>query len=272
MIEIIGKNGSGKTYLANKLYDLGFKRSIGYTTRPMRDGEVDGVDYFFITSKQFEEYIVGNSFIDYKTRNGYYYGILNKNITDNTIFVSGDTKKIEEVTGYDILRLYVDCDLSNRYSRVLMRNDSEKDIFDRFHTENFSYLYEFNAIFINNCHNDNTALDDIKNIIINDDFNDKLITNREFIKNEVDNFDISTINDLEDKLLVLLKFEEYLLRKLFLENKNLSSYIAIKKYYDSLFEFMDYSGIKYKTLDEGLCVYIDSEKYEFDYKIKRKVI
>lgn len=29
MIEIIGKNGAGKSYLANKLYYLGFKRNVG---------------------------------------------------------------------------------------------------------------------------------------------------------------------------------------------------------------------------------------------------
>ena len=38
---------------------------------------------------------------------------------------------------------------------------------------------------------------------------------REFIKHKVDNFDISNINNLNDKLLMLLNFEEYLLRKLF---------------------------------------------------------
>ena len=47
MIEIIGKNGAGKSYLANKLYHLGFERNVGYTTRPIRDGEIDGIDYFF---------------------------------------------------------------------------------------------------------------------------------------------------------------------------------------------------------------------------------
>ena len=92
MIEIIGKNGAGKSYLANKLYYLGFKRNVGYTTRPIREGEIDGIDYFFITKEKFEEYIVNNDFVEYKIRNGFYYGILKNNITNNTIFVSGDTK------------------------------------------------------------------------------------------------------------------------------------------------------------------------------------
>lgn len=272
MIEIIGKNGAGKSYLANKLYHLGFERNVGYTTRPMRDGEIDGIDYFFVTQEKFEEYIANNDFIEYKMRNGFYYGILKNNISNNTILVSGDTKKIEEVTGYNILKLYVDCDLVTRYSRVLARNDVAQNVFNRFHTENFSYLSDFNAIFIDNCFNGNVSLDNIINIIINNDSNDKLIPNREFIRHKVDNFDVSKINNFNDKLLMLLKFEEYLLRKFFLENKDLSDYITAKEYYDILFQFLNSNDIKYKVLDEELYVNINEEEYKFDYKLKKKVI
>lgn len=272
MIEIIGKNGAGKSYLANKLYHLGFERNVGYTTRPIRDGEIDGIDYFFITKEKFEEYLVNNDFVDYKIRNGFYYGILKNNISNNTILVSGDTKKIEEVTGYSILKLYVDCDLLTRYSRVLTRNDTTKNVFNRFHTENFSYLSDFNAIFIDNCFNEDVSLDNIINIIINTDSNDKLTANREFIRHKVDNFDVSSISDFNDKLLMLLSFEEYLLRKLFLESKDLSDYITVKKYYDTLFQFLNNNNINYKILDRELYVNINDEEYKFDYKIKKKVI
>ena len=272
MIEIIGKNGAGKSYLANKLYYLGFKRNVGYTTRPIREGEIDGIDYFFITKEKFEEYIVNNDFVEYKIRNGFYYGILKNNISNNTILVSGDTKKIEEITGYNILKLYVDCDLSIRYSRVLTRNDTTKNVFNRFHTENFSYLSDFNAIFIDNCFNGDASLDNIINIIINNDYNCKLTSNREFIRHKVDNFDVSKINNFNDKLLMLLKFEEYLLRKLFLEKKVLSDYITVKEYYDALFQFLNNNNINYKILDKELYVNINEEEYKFDYKIKKKVI
>ena len=63
MVALLGKNGAGKSYLANKLYYLGFKRNVGYTTRPIREGEIDGIDYFFITKEKFEEYIVNNDFV-----------------------------------------------------------------------------------------------------------------------------------------------------------------------------------------------------------------
>ena len=43
MIYLIkGKNGAGKTFLADKLYQLGYNRSISCTTRAPRENEVDG--------------------------------------------------------------------------------------------------------------------------------------------------------------------------------------------------------------------------------------
>ena len=47
---------------------------------------------------------------------------------------------------------------------------------------------------------------------------------------------------------MLLKFEEYLLRKLFLEKKDLSDYITVKKYYDALFQFLNNNNINYKII------------------------
>ena len=58
MIDIIGKNGAGKTTLANFLYDFGFERNIGYTTRPKRSGEIDGIDYYFVAEKEFKRKII----------------------------------------------------------------------------------------------------------------------------------------------------------------------------------------------------------------------
>ena len=71
---------------------------------------------------------------------------------------------------------------------------------------------------------------------------------------------------------MLLKFEEYLLRKLFLEKKDLSDYITVKMYYDALFQFLNNNNINYKILDKELYVNINEEEYKFDYKIKKKVI
>lgn len=50
---LIGKTGAGKTSIAKELEKLGYPRLITDTTRPMREGEKDGVDYNFIDIEQF---------------------------------------------------------------------------------------------------------------------------------------------------------------------------------------------------------------------------
>lgn len=49
IIAIVGASGSGKTTLARHLTDIiGIPSLVSYTTRPMRPGEVNGVDHHFV--------------------------------------------------------------------------------------------------------------------------------------------------------------------------------------------------------------------------------
>ena len=63
-IVIIGPTGSGKTTLAQKLVEKGYERIPQYTTRPMRDGEVDGVDYHFVSQEHFKQLFARDFFAE----------------------------------------------------------------------------------------------------------------------------------------------------------------------------------------------------------------
>ena len=54
MIIIIGKSGSGKSTVVDELTKLGYKKVLTDTTRPMRHGEVQGVDYNFLSQEEFD--------------------------------------------------------------------------------------------------------------------------------------------------------------------------------------------------------------------------
>ena len=57
MINIIGGGGSGKTTLSNSLIEMdGFTRLLPYTTRKKRPGEVDEVDYRFISKREYQDF------------------------------------------------------------------------------------------------------------------------------------------------------------------------------------------------------------------------
>ncbi len=76
--------GCGKdTVLAEvKKADESVKQSISMTTRAPREGEADGVDYFFTTVENFEESISQNGFLEYVKYGVNYYGTPKKAIED----------------------------------------------------------------------------------------------------------------------------------------------------------------------------------------------
>ena len=56
---IMGKSSSGKDTIFSRLVgqaDCGLKTVTMYTTRPMRDGEVDGREYFFTDEEHCAQY------------------------------------------------------------------------------------------------------------------------------------------------------------------------------------------------------------------------
>ena len=79
-----GPSGSGKdTVLAElKKRPINMKQSISMTTRPMRDGEVDGVDYYFTDVATFEKLIDEDYFLEYVKYGENYYGTPKKKIME----------------------------------------------------------------------------------------------------------------------------------------------------------------------------------------------
>ncbi|WP_053219719.1 guanylate kinase [Virgibacillus senegalensis] len=71
-----GPSGVGKGTVRKALFekDTELKYSISMTTRGKREGEVDGVDYFYKTRDEFEELINGNRLLEYAEYVGNYYG------------------------------------------------------------------------------------------------------------------------------------------------------------------------------------------------------
>jgi len=69
-------SGAGKSSLARELAEsiANVSVSISHTTRPARDGERDGIDYFFISQMAFKRMISDNEFLEYAQVFDYLYG------------------------------------------------------------------------------------------------------------------------------------------------------------------------------------------------------
>ena len=76
LLVISGSSGVGKSTVIAQVMkersDLYF--SVSFTTRPPREGEVHGVNYYFVTREDFEERIRRGEFLEYAEYVGNYYG------------------------------------------------------------------------------------------------------------------------------------------------------------------------------------------------------
>jgi guanylate kinase len=77
LIVLSGPSGVGKGTVRKAIFerdDNEFQYSVSMTTRPMREGEVDGVDYYFRTKEEFEAMIEAGEMLEYAEYVGNYYG------------------------------------------------------------------------------------------------------------------------------------------------------------------------------------------------------
>lgn len=73
---VAAPSGGGKTSLVKKLVQAldNIEISISHTTRPMRPGEQEGVDYFFVSKERFLEMVNEGAFVEHAIVFDSYYG------------------------------------------------------------------------------------------------------------------------------------------------------------------------------------------------------
>ena len=83
---LAGPSGVGKgTLRARALSDMeDLAYSVSCTTRQPREGERDGVDYHFVTARDFEEKIAGGLFLEHAVVHGHHYGTLLEGVKRKT--------------------------------------------------------------------------------------------------------------------------------------------------------------------------------------------
>lgn len=111
-------SGSGKSTLINYLLtrDLGLEFSISATSRPPRGNESNGIEYYFLSKKEFEQKIENKEFIEYEeVYSGCYYGTLRSEIErisgkGHTVIFDVDVLggiSLKEYFGDDALAIFV---------------------------------------------------------------------------------------------------------------------------------------------------------------------
>jgi guanylate kinase len=104
-----GPSGCGKSTLLKEVYkDIDdYYFSISTTTRAPRVGEVNGVDYFFVTKEEFEADIKNDDFLEYAKVHDNYYGTslkpINKALEEGKLVIFDI-----DVQGHEIVRNKLD--------------------------------------------------------------------------------------------------------------------------------------------------------------------
>ena len=155
-------SGAGKTTLTKKIQQKyhNFKLSVSHTTRLPRENEIDGIDYHFVTKKEFENLIDSKSFYEFAKIFQNYYGTTKKNVDEiikkNDILFDIDwqgTKQLSKFNNLKFVKVFLITDNKLELKkRLIKRNqNSPKEIERRFHSyeEDVKHWNDYDYVIIN---------------------------------------------------------------------------------------------------------------------------
>ena len=162
MVILSSPSGVGKTTLTKKIQQKyqSFKISVSHTTRLPRSNEVDGVDYYFVSNKEFEQLIKENKFYEYAKIFENYYGTLKKNVDEtilnNDIIYDIDwqgTKQLSKFKNLNLIKIYLITDNKEELKkRLIKRNqNTDEEVEKRFNSfdEDIKHWSDYDYIIIN---------------------------------------------------------------------------------------------------------------------------
>ena len=142
VVALMGKAGAGKDALLHKImekYGDEFASIISCTSRPPREGEVDGVNYHFLTSEQFAEKLMDGDMIEAVVFRDWCYGTSYDSLNPDKINIGvynpqGVGILLDMEYDIDLYPIMVNCRDKTRLLRQLNRESDPdcKEIVRRF--------------------------------------------------------------------------------------------------------------------------------------------
>lgn len=180
LIIISGTTCAGKGTVIKKLLERNKNMvlSLSYTSRPIRKGEVDGIDYKFISHEEFERKIKNGDFLEYaKVRYGEYFGTPKENI-ENLLEAGKDVileidvqgaKQIKKKLPETILIFIMAPSMEEIKRRIKARGaETTEQIVDRFQTayREINEVNKYNYVVVND--NLEEAIQKVEAILISE--------------------------------------------------------------------------------------------------------
>ncbi|AXY25599.1 guanylate kinase [Suicoccus acidiformans] len=177
LIVLSGPSGVGKGTVREAIFKENpyhYVYSISATTRQMREGEVDGVDYYFVSREEFEGYIADNTLLEYAEYVNNYYGtplaMIQKTLdSGKDVFLEIEVQgamKVREKMPEGVFIFLAPPSLSELEKRITNRGtDSESVIIERMQKarEEIDMMQHYDYVVINE--DVNRAVDQVNMII-----------------------------------------------------------------------------------------------------------
>lgn len=123
----VGAAGSGKDYFKDFLHNNDINVDVSYTTRPMRQGEIDGYTYNYITEEVFKDLEKKGKLYEAVSFNNWYYGTSMDCWKKGGYFIMTPSG-VYQITEQDLentVIVYFDIDEDTRRDRISKRSDAD---------------------------------------------------------------------------------------------------------------------------------------------------
>jgi len=170
---LLGRSASGKTTTLNELVKRGeYKNLVSYTTRAIRDNEIEGIDYHFVDIDTFNS--LGLK-VTFEVNESWKYGLSFNELKGRYVFqaISQDyiysAMQEAQKNGFNVKLIVFSLSRVERLRRLLSRGETEESIQKRFEIEsnegdyNLDLFDNFNCRVINT---DNLTVNDMVNEVL----------------------------------------------------------------------------------------------------------
>lgn len=162
LIVISGPSGAGKGTICKSFLERnkGVVLSVSATTRSPRNGEVDGVNYYFITKEEFKAKIGSNDFLEYAEVYDNYYGTPKSNVEEmlesgKDVILEIDIQgalKVKENTQEGVFVFILPPSMEELKQRIIKRgSETEESLMKRFKSayKEINFISKYNYAVVN---------------------------------------------------------------------------------------------------------------------------